>query len=120
MVPVPTTASRRAHVGGSRLVDYATAAWVPIPEHAVFVAPFDGAYTLRCETRTTDAGTTVAIRIWDITANSAVATGGAHSNTAWTEQTIVCSLTSGHRYRVEMVGSNGNAGILAGPATLEV
>jgi hypothetical protein len=116
-------AAADVHLGGSRIQDVDDAAspsWKPIPEAGTFRCRATGTYALRVERATRHAGTTVQVRLYDVTAASAVATGAATAATTWAEEILAVSLTVGHRYQVQVQASNAAAGVRVGQATMEL
>lgn len=111
-----------AHLGGSRTELLLTAAWTPIVGYQTFTCPASGAYTFRHEAQTENAGTSVQVRLYDVTSAAAVAgsTSTASTATSWTEVSAAVSLTAGHKYRAEVIGSNATYGVQCGQATVEM
>lgn len=110
-----------AHLGGSRSEIVTSSLWTPVIHYQTFRCLATYSYTFRTEAKTEDAGTPVYVRLYDVTAGSAVAggTSAASSALAWTESMLTVSLVEGHRYRAEVRGSNENAAVLVGQATIE-
>ena len=120
-IPVTTaiTGAMHAHLGGSRVQDVVAGSWQTIPEYQTHRCVVTGPYAMRCARRTRDAGTTVQVRLYDGTASAVVTTGTATASTSWVEETLSVSLTKGHAYWVEVIGSNTATGVLVGQATVE-
>lgn len=97
-----------ADLGGSRQVGDNDATWFAVPEYCEWVAPITATFVVRVQIRTSDAGTSVTPRLYDMTAGSAVTsgTGVASTSTSWTEQTLSVSLTKDRRYRLELLSGN--------------
>jgi hypothetical protein len=113
-----------ADLGGSRL-DYRTDDdWMTVPVYKVFKCKADGAYVFRHESKVANAGVTVSVRLYDLSASPPAAVSGststAHNATDWTEVEAGVTLIGGHKYRAEMKGSNATYGIYCGQATLEL
>lgn len=116
------TAVLHAHLGGSRDDFLTTASWTPIKGYATFKCGASGPYRVRYEVKTNNVGTSVQVRLYDLTASAEVAGSkpAASTSTDWVEQSGNVSLIEGHRYRAEVIGSNASAGIWVGQATVEV
>lgn len=111
----------RAHLGGSRADPVPAASWAPITNYGVFRATMDGVYTFRVEVMTTNAATSVHVRLYDLTAAAAVADGtlSTSTSTTWVEQLASVALVAGHRYRAEIQAGNTSYPVLCGQATVE-
>lgn len=109
------------HLGGSRSDYYPTSAWMPILGYLTFTCRVDGAYTFRTESCSLSAGTSVQVRLYDITAASAVtgSTTTATASTTWVESELPVTCIAGHKYFAEMIGSNDSNGVACGQAEVE-
>lgn len=85
--------------------------WVPVSNYLDWVAPDGDEISVIVERRTDDADTTVTARIYDLTASAAAKTGTATSATSWTEEVLTFTPISGHKYQLQVVGSDTGAAV---------
>lgn len=111
-----TTLIGVGHIWGTaRSRAEASASYVPVQDYIDYVAGGDGGVTVRVDTLTDNAATSVTPRIYDVTA-AAVPIGGAgtvSTSTTWAEQIIVFTAIAGHRYRLQVTGSNATHAVRA-------
>lgn len=118
-----TASGLRVHLGGNRYEELTATSWAPIPNWQELIAPVAGNYTLRVQSKTTNAGTSVQIRLAYWTGSVWAVVGSALTAvtaTDWTEAVELFTLTAGTRYRVEFLTNNDTYTVLVGQATMEL
>lgn len=111
---VTLTTGGASHVWGlDRRGGEKTASWTAVSNYLDWVAPTSDSVTVTVERKSDAGGTTVQCRIYDVTSSAAAVTGSATNATTWTEETLTFAPVAGHRYRLQMVGSNTSAAIYA-------
>lgn len=106
------------HLGGSRESGHRTASYLPVPSYVeveLDPAKLVG-FTVqaRVERKTLNAATSVTARIYNVTTAAVAATGSVSTSTTWAAETIVFVPVAGaNKYRLEIIGGNADADILA-------
>ena len=112
------TSVLHADLGGARQQSVSDTSFVPVPEFKTFICPVSGSYTIRVERKTLDAGTTVQVRIYDVTAAAAAWTGATSTSSSWATETDTVALLEDHEYRAEVVAGNSSAEVMVGQVTV--
>lgn len=103
-----------SHVwGNERTRGVQVATWADVANHLDWIALTSDPLTVTCERRSAAAGTTVTVRVYDVTAAAAAVTGAATNATTWTEEGLTFTPVVGHRYRLQLAGSNTTNAVYA-------
>lgn len=111
-----------AHLGGDPYQTDRTAVWKAILHRVPFLCPLSGTYTVRSSVQTDDAGTSIQMRLYDLTAAAAVAgsTTTVSTSTSGETTSALVALIAGHEYEAQEIGSNASAGIGVGYCTVQL
>jgi len=106
---------RGSDLGGARSRGVKTAGFVDVEEWRDWVAETSIAVTIYVDVKTDDASTSVTARVYDVTSSSSPsgATSTSSVTVWWVEKTLTFSVIAGHRYRLQVSGSNASNAVRA-------
>lgn len=108
-----TALSSPAFLGGSRNTSSAPnpVAWTPVPDYVPYTASASFGGRVRAELFARSAGITATCRLYNVTDSAVVATSSGVTSQTATEVTLLVGLTTGKKYRLEVISSSNGEGV---------